>query len=854
LDLAQPGPEIVLPVDPKKPLPSFQKVKQATAYDSPEELFYGLTRNKSHAYIRGQQQDVLREYKKISGGRDIGFELPTGTGKTTVGLLVAEWKRRTGQRAAYLALTNQLAAQVLEESDRLGISCADLRGTKKARSPVEEGRYLTGEAVGVTTYANLFNTNPIIQPSGVIIFDDAHSGEQTCADMWTVTITDPSLFNSALAALKASLTDAQFNAILYGSDPTNVQLCDVLGHPECIPSVLALMNESELGTQKFRWGLIKHNLSACLFLVGLGEIAIRPIIAPTDTHKPFAETEQRIYLSATLGGEGDLQRAYNINGNVQLLRANAPHWGRRYIFVPGLYSDDESAAAVIGSAWDAMSVRRAVLLAPSERQMLSHFSQLQAVFSIKPIQMLAQQIGDSLTPFTSQTEVMLTLAGRYDGLDLPDDSCRLLIMAESPAAVNALERHLSTQWKLGPLVKKRERTRLIQGMGRCTRNAADFSVIFWMGQSLVNAAASGLTKHMPPELQAELTWGIEQSKLIDSDADGLASMVRGLLEIEEYRKQANTAINEILKKQPETQFSEYHDVALEESRYAQALWAGNYSEAYERARGIADKITDSALTGYRAWWLYQASRAAALGKNFEAERDSLWRASSCGIYTGWLTSIYNHRGQQPLNKVQSEIEPNAEAIWNVMDQWGWAGPKFDKTLKTMQDFLSQSAATQYHQGLELLGKCCGLVPTRSTEPGAADVVWTFPSGLDVAFEAKTDKKLDGALYKKELQEAKGHIDWVKNKLGHMTPIEVVVVSPTAKLDDVAVPFAEGLFYLHPDEVLVWANAVAESLRKLRLGFVGHEYAIANIKFSSAIKDLKLDLLSIQQRVLVHKLM
>jgi superfamily II DNA or RNA helicase len=140
-----------------KKLPSFQKVKPTATYASPEELFYALTRKKSHAYLRGQQQDVLRAYQNVNTKKDIGFELPTGTGKTAVGLLVAEWKRRTGKRAAYLVLTNQLAAQVLEEAERLGVTCADLRGTKEERSAVEEGRYSTGEAIGVSTYANLFN-------------------------------------------------------------------------------------------------------------------------------------------------------------------------------------------------------------------------------------------------------------------------------------------------------------------------------------------------------------------------------------------------------------------------------------------------------------------------------------------------------------------------------------------------------------------------------------------------------------------------------------------------------------------------------------------------------------------------
>jgi hypothetical protein len=43
---------------------------------------------------------------------------------------------------------------------------------------------------------------------------------------------------------------------------------------------------------------------------------------------------------------------------------------------------------------------------------------------------------------------------------------------------------------MGPVMRRKERTRLIQGMGRCTRSATDFAVVLWLGQSLVDIASS----------------------------------------------------------------------------------------------------------------------------------------------------------------------------------------------------------------------------------------------------------------------------------------------------------------------------------------------------------------------------
>ena len=70
----------------KKKRPAFRKPKAKAGAETPEKLFYGLQgREKSHGYLRGPQQDVLRDYEKISDATDIAFELPTGTPQTSIG-------------------------------------------------------------------------------------------------------------------------------------------------------------------------------------------------------------------------------------------------------------------------------------------------------------------------------------------------------------------------------------------------------------------------------------------------------------------------------------------------------------------------------------------------------------------------------------------------------------------------------------------------------------------------------------------------------------------------------------------------------------------------------------------------
>lgn len=837
--------------------PSFKQPRAATVYGSPEELFTKLSgRAPTHGYLRGPQQDVLREYaERATTAADVAFELPTGTGKTSVGLLAAEWKRGAGGRPVFLSLTNQLAGQVLAEGKRLNVPCADLRGTKDTRDPGEEGRYRTGAAIGVTTYSNLFNVNPVIKDPEVIVCDDAHGAERYVADMWTVTVPakDGALYSTLLAALRPGLSESQLRAVLDKSSVLGVEMPDVHGHPECLAALATALDAAVADPARFGWRMIKNRLRSCLFLVSPHEVTIRPLVPPTHTHAPFANARQRIYMSATLGGESDLQRAYGIQ-KIEMIRAKSTQWGRRYVFVPGTYRDEAEAEQVVASVWDSMRTRRAVLLAPSDRTLQKTYSALEGRMTTRPTRMGAQDVADTIDGFTSSTNAILALAGRYDGLDLPDDQCRLLIMAESPAAVNPLERHLIERWKMGPVLRRRERTRLIQGMGRCTRSPTDFAVIIWLGQSLVHAATSpALLQGLPAELAAEIRWGIEQCS---SDPAALVAMVLGLLDDPEYRKMADAGIQGIQANQPKPQLKDYEEAGADEVRYAKAMWDENFGHAFRVAREIADRLTSPDLSGYRAWWEYLSSAAAALAGDRATEQECLRRGSQCGVNAGWLNRLLHHRGTVIPEEKGRGIEPNAEELWDTLNAWGWQGPTFEKQLGLMLSRLNATAHVDYHQGLESLGRCFGARTTRRTDPGVPDVVWSFPTDFHIAFEAKTEKKAGAALSKGDIAEARGHADWVKDKLCQdpaRAQVATVVVAPSPALHQVALPFAGDLYYIAPPRLLDIAGRVAEGVRRIRLTYAGREFPEVALPFSADMRSAGLDIESLRKLLLSEQL-
>jgi hypothetical protein len=174
----------------------------------------------------------------------------------------------------------------------------------------------------------------------------------------------------------------------------------------------------------------------------------------------------------------------------------------------------------------------------------------------------------------------------------------------------------------------------------------------------------------------------------------------------------------------------------------------------------------------------------------------------------------------------------------------------------MVDLLKDSYHVGYHEGLDLLGQCFGAATTRKTEQGAPDVVWSFESDLHVAFEAKTEKKSSAELAKKDVTEAKGHIDWVRDRLcqnPEKAEIHAIVVAPAPALHQVALPFAGGLFYLAPESVSRLAGKTVENIRKLRVKFGGREFAEAAVEFSAALRNMGLDLESAKKALLTEHL-
>lgn len=159
---------------------AFKKAAKSTPVpETPDKLLLDLPRRKI-LDVLPHQGEIMRTYSaKALNSTDVALQLPTGSGKTLVALLIGEWLRRKNQeRVVYLCPTNQLVNQVAEQAEeKYGLTVLPFVGSASRYVPAAKAEYHNADHIAITNYSSLFNTKPFFNNAEVLILDDAHAAE-----------------------------------------------------------------------------------------------------------------------------------------------------------------------------------------------------------------------------------------------------------------------------------------------------------------------------------------------------------------------------------------------------------------------------------------------------------------------------------------------------------------------------------------------------------------------------------------------------------------------------------------------------------------------------------------------------
>ena len=810
----------------------------------PESLFRSLSQRAPHVqYLWAHQADVLRTWhSNHEATPDLALELPTGTGKTLIGLLIGEFVRQTrGDRVAYLCPNRQLAHQVVKLAGDYSIKARVLVGPQASYDQNDFSDFEDSSAIAVTTYSAVFNTNPRIESANLLILDDAHASEDFIASLWNVEVDREDHKDIYFALLDF------FKDVIPGSQLWNLKSHSrtfARNETDKIPSTVTQIREQELrafvdtaladdaipanSSLRYPWRLIRGHLHACHIFITWSSISIRPVTPPTFSHAPFASALQRLYMSATLGEGGELER---ITGVRKIERLPVPEgWdrqgtGRRFILFP-----DRSlppAAAITAATTLTEEASRSLILTPNRNIARSVSSRLSAL-SPRPAILSASDIEHSLESFLNEDYAALVLHNRYDGLDLPGEACHFEWIFGLPGATNAQEAFLLDRLGIRSLFRDRIKTRLTQALGRCTRTPTDHAVVLISGTGALDFCIKSENRSgFHPELQAEIQYGLEASQVDWPNeflevARPFMRMQPGWEKVDQWIREERDSYQQEPSRVAEILMSNVGD----EIDYSDALWAGNYQNALTKARACADRLGGDELAEYRAWWYYLAGSAATLSAAKdnrahlrETARDLFARACAAAPRSSWFQEVSRSAGLEVSN--QSVEDPMllaaSEAIERKIQQVGVAGAGFESAVSALTDQLNQDAATQFEQGLEQLGAWLGLEVVRPTGDGVPDGVWLFSENTIMVLEAKSNEQPAAPISLRTAREAQGHINWVKHNMQvpDSTRIEVVILSDRSTISSAARPNVEGLYIVGLASIRELGQRTISTIRAIR---------------------------------------
>ncbi|EPV3010200.1 DEAD/DEAH box helicase [Klebsiella pneumoniae] len=131
-----------------------KRPKKQNVTESPDLLFRELPR-RTVPDVLPHQRDMMRRYAEDGQNKaDVALQLPTGSGKTLVGLLIAEWRRRkNNEKIVFLCPTKQLVNQVVEQAEnKYGLSVLGFTGSKNDYDPVSVAKYKQGQSIAITGF------------------------------------------------------------------------------------------------------------------------------------------------------------------------------------------------------------------------------------------------------------------------------------------------------------------------------------------------------------------------------------------------------------------------------------------------------------------------------------------------------------------------------------------------------------------------------------------------------------------------------------------------------------------------------------------------------------------------------
>lgn len=751
--------------------------------DNPIEIYESLDRASDKGPLRPSQASVLKNwYETHKSKKDLIIKLHTGSGKTLIGLLILQSKlNSTNQPVIYLCPNKFLVDQTCEQSKQFGIKYC--RVDSNNQLPQE---FLDGKSILIATTQLLFNglTKFGLRHNSIsvntLVLDDSHACIETVNDAFTIKIKKENKLYTDILRLFESDLEQQGEATLeeikqgeYDSFLIVPYWAWIDKNKELIKLLVSCRDEDYI---VFAWELIKDIIGDCQCIISGTSIEITPYNNPLHIFGTFARADHRIFMSATTSNDAFFIKGLGVDLEVvkNPLRYSDEKWsGEKMVLTPYFIHEDFTNPAIVSLLGKPSFKRKSgiVALTPSNKKA----EEWKLVGSIFPgsneIQTAIKTLKDGDYSKT------IVLSNRYDGIDLPDDSCRILIIDSRPIPATLSDRLQEVYRESSKIIDLKTAQKIEQGMGRAVRGEKDYCIIIITGMNLITLLSSNkLRKYFSAQTNKQLQIGkaiveliIEQAKTTDS-IELLNEIISVSLKRSESWKQFYAQEMNSIDERDTTD-----DIFLQlqyEKRAEEFCASGQYGEAVNEIQLLIDRCVSPTDKIEKAYYLQEMARYA-----FHTQK------SKSNEYQLHAYKLNRFLLKPTVGISFQKLEINSRRAENIITWIKQFETFFDLQLKITELLTHFSFGIKpdlFEKALNDFGLAMGFAcerPDKELKKGP-DNLWNVHQNQYILFECKNDVNEERAeIVKDETGQMNNSCAWFKTNY-HMNATKYVMIIPT----------------------------------------------------------------------------
>lgn len=761
------------------------KLAQTTVLTNPLEIYKNLDLTASVSELRPAQEEVLTKwYKDLYEQKDIILKLHTGEGKTLVGLLMLLSRLNKGLGpCVYVCPNKQLAEQASADAKKFGVPHLLVSEGELPSEFLESKKLMITHVHKVFNGMTLFGLDNRAVKVGTFVLDDSHACIDTIRSSFTIQIrrVEP-LYKVLLEKFATELRwqgEGSFFAIEsnpYSSDLLTVPYWSWI--EKCDDVLRQLMEYEDEAYIKFALPLLKDKLRYCTMYVTGRCIEIVPYYPLIERYTSFTKAKQRILMSATTQEDSFFVRGLGLSAEAvkNPLTSQFRHWaGEKMIIFPSVIDEQLNLEVIrqsVGNGLFGKSI--CTVLVPSYRA-ADDYSKRGCITPSKE-----EEIKSALASLKAGSQTAPTVfTNRYDGIDLADDMCRVLIMDSLPAFSSLSELYEQQCRTTSDMINIKVAQKIEQGLGRSVRGERDYTTIIITGANLVKFMKSPETrKYFSDQTNRQIRIGEDIAKESSLEKDG-AKPLKPIYDLmglclkrdDGWKRFYKTTMDSMPITKAEHPLLE----RLEKERAADvAFMKKDWPEVIKIYREIANSIESDTLE--QGWYLQELAKYMCHSSKTEA----LKAQKSAYAHNQYLLTVetVNYKKVDMLDDTSLK---NIKAYIGKFTDYASLKLNIDEILSNLS---MGSGSKKFEGALQQIGMLLGF---RSQRPDnefkkGPDNLWAMPSGEYVVFECKNEVELSrDSISKGEAGQMEMHCGWFEEEYGKDTKVTYIWIHPTNKL-------------------------------------------------------------------------